>query len=475
MKKFLWIVFLIGLAARLIPVLFSINLGIGLDDMFQYDMLARSLSSGNGYRWYGQEDLSLLTNYLKGMGIEIHDVPYDPRGFITSFRAPLYPVFLAFIYIFFGLGTRFFFARLAQAFIGALLAPLTFSIALQVFPNKEKIARIAAWIICLYPMLLLYPMALATENLFIALLLVSMLFLLKASKTGKLNFFLFAGIFLGLTALTRSVISLFVGLAALWLFMKDSKKGAVLMSLAALLVIMPWVVRNSLLYKAPSFIENSLGYNLYLGYHPENSGTFNALYSLDLLFIFDDFERDQYAKNLVKQFIKEDPYRVPYLVIRKLGYFFGMERRAIMWFYSNNFFGPIPLPILFFLAAVFWLPFIFISLLAASGSFFISRNHELRLIVILIIGYLIPHLFLLSEDRFHMTLVPFIAILAAYVWDRRTTIMIEAKKPQNRFILIASILMMSLLIFNWGSEFVFDWDRFVQMFSPGGNVARFTY
>jgi hypothetical protein len=42
----------------LIPViLLRAGLGIGLDDMFQYDMLARSLVAGNGFRWYAQEDL----------------------------------------------------------------------------------------------------------------------------------------------------------------------------------------------------------------------------------------------------------------------------------------------------------------------------------------------------------------------------------------------------------------------------------
>ena len=41
-------------------MLLSYNLAIGLDDMFQYDMLARSLSTGHGFRWYAQDDLKLI-------------------------------------------------------------------------------------------------------------------------------------------------------------------------------------------------------------------------------------------------------------------------------------------------------------------------------------------------------------------------------------------------------------------------------
>ena len=41
---------MIALILRLIPVILARGLGIGLDDMFQYDMLARSLAAGNGFR-----------------------------------------------------------------------------------------------------------------------------------------------------------------------------------------------------------------------------------------------------------------------------------------------------------------------------------------------------------------------------------------------------------------------------------------
>ncbi len=134
-KSFALRIYTVALALRLIPVFFTRGLGIGLDDMFQYDMLARSLASGNGFRWYAKEDLNQLASFVD---FDLSSVKeYDPvRGIPTSFRAPLYPAFLAVVYSFSGTGySRFFAARLAQVILlGAPLAPLTYFISKKLFP-----------------------------------------------------------------------------------------------------------------------------------------------------------------------------------------------------------------------------------------------------------------------------------------------------------------------------------------------------
>ena len=135
LKSFPLRIFLVALVLRLIPVILARGLGIGLDDMFQYDMLARSLAAGNGFRWYAQEDLNQLAAFVDFDLSSVKD--YDPAlGIPTSFRAPLYPTFLAIVYAFNGIdASRFFAARLAQAiFLGAPLAPLTYWVAQRLFP-----------------------------------------------------------------------------------------------------------------------------------------------------------------------------------------------------------------------------------------------------------------------------------------------------------------------------------------------------
>ena len=78
------------------PVILARGLSIGLDDMFQYDMLARSLASGNGFRWYATADLARIAPYLH---LDAASAALDPRGVLTTFRAPLYPGFLSLIYM----------------------------------------------------------------------------------------------------------------------------------------------------------------------------------------------------------------------------------------------------------------------------------------------------------------------------------------------------------------------------------------
>src|SRR3970040_959338 len=93
-KSFAFRIFIVALILRLIPVILARGLGIGLDDMVQYDMLARSLASGHGFRWYAQADLNQLAAFVDFDLTSVKD--YDPDlGIPTSFRAPLYPTFLA--------------------------------------------------------------------------------------------------------------------------------------------------------------------------------------------------------------------------------------------------------------------------------------------------------------------------------------------------------------------------------------------
>src|SRR5689334_6020236 len=91
-KSFALRIYIVALILRLVAVFLARGLGIGLDDMFQYDMLARSLASGNGFRWYAQSDLNQLAQFVHFDLSSVSD--YDPdRGIPTSFRAPLYPTF----------------------------------------------------------------------------------------------------------------------------------------------------------------------------------------------------------------------------------------------------------------------------------------------------------------------------------------------------------------------------------------------
>jgi hypothetical protein len=563
-----WLVFLVGLFLRLIPVLLTRGLGIGLDDMFQYDMLARSLASGNGYRWYARDDLRMLEAYVH---FDLSGVDYDPvRGVPTSFRAPLYPAFLALVYLLTGGGTgRFFAARLVQAVLGALLAPLTYAVSRRLFPDREPVAVMSAWVVACYPILLLYPLGLATENLFFLLVLVSFLFLLLLaeaslqqrplllplwlsqcltilnakvanlrlmpinprqfvkfvhlrylrSKAANLSndlektillppnhelrlendvsrftphvsrltlYALLSGLFLSLAALTRSVILPFAGLTVLWAwFVLRQRRAAVVMALTMLVVLAPWVVRNSLLHHKLTGIESSLGYNLYVGYHPESDGSFTFGVSLDLIPILDDAERDRIGTQRALAFIRAQPGRFLPLALDRLGFFFGLEKRVLMYFYSNNLLGYLPPPILLTAAAILLLPFVVVAPSAALGLGLMPMNPRTLLLSLLLLAYLLPHAFILAEDRFHLALIPYLAILAAQAlrpgsgqaWTGGLPALAARWREgwKGKIALALAVVVVLLLFTNWGLELARDADKIAALLGPNGNHARFPY
>jgi hypothetical protein len=487
-KSFALRIFIVALVLRLIPVILARGLGIGLDDMFQYDMLARSLASGNGFRWYAQEDLNQLAAFVDFDLSSFEE--YDPiRGIPTSFRAPLYPTFLAIVYFLNGIDvSRFFAARLAQAiFLGAPLAPLTYLVAKRLLPlsslvkdergkKAEKAARIAAWIVACYPMLLVYPLGLGTENPFFILLLTSFLFLLQSIEQPSAYRLLSSGFFLALTALTRSVILPFA-LAAFCLLLYLHRRHALLAILSFLIVISPWIIRNSLLHQKLTGIETSMGYNLYLGYHPQGNGSFVFGPSLDLLPILDDAERDRVGTEKALEFIRAEPERFFPLAINRLGFFFGLEKRVLMYFYSNNIIGYVPLPWLLTISAILLLPFVLISTSAAFGLASLRWKPEHILLMLLLVGYTLPHVFILSEDRFHLALVPYIAILAAQVWVHGLA-PLQARwneSPAGNWIVSLAVLSAVLLVTNWGIELLRDADKIAQLLGPNGNQTHFPY
>jgi 4-amino-4-deoxy-L-arabinose transferase-like glycosyltransferase len=485
-KSFAFKIYLIALILRLIPVILARGLGIGLDDMFQYDMLARSLAAGNGFRWYAEADLTQLASYVDFDLTSVRD--YDPiLGVPTSFRAPLYPAFLAIVYFVNGTDfSRFFAARLAQAiFLGAPLAPLTYWVGRKLHGLRElapdspaswQTPKVAAWIVAAYPLLLVYPLGLGTENPFFVLLLAAFLYLLKSIEKPSFANFLLAGVFLGLAALTRSVILLFAASAFCLLFFLHGRR-AVLAVVIFLLVISPWIVRNSLLHQKPTGIETSMGYNLYLGYHPKGNGSFVFGPSLDLLPILDDAERDRIGTEKAIQFIKAEPERFVPLAVNRLGFFFGLEKRVLMYFYGNNIIGFVPLPLLLTISVVLLLPFIFISTSGALGLSLLRWKPEHILLVLLFACYILPHVFILAEDRFHLALVPFFAILAAQFWSggfEALTARWQASRAEKALV-VFSILCMVLLVTNWGVELNRDWDKITQLLGPNGNQSYFPY
>ena len=477
-RSFPILIYTVALLARLAPVVVSRDLGIGLDDMFQFDMLARSLAAGHGFRWYSPSDLGQIVTALRAYGVSIDEATLssDPRGIPTSFRAPLYPAFLSMVYTVSGLQDRFFATRLAQAFLTASLAPLTYGLALQM-GAREKHARWVAWAPALWPMLVLFPLGLATENLFQPLLTAGVLALCRATASSRWRWQAAAGALFGLAVLTRSVIVIFPILAAAWLWLRKERSSAAVLVGLLLVLTVPWSLRNSLLHGRPTFVETSLGYNLYLGYHPEGDGSFVFGPSLDLIPILDDAERDSRGRTLALEFIRENPWRLPGLMLSKLAHLWGLEDRIFVYFYSNGFLGRLSplLVIALFLILVLPLPFLApLSLLGlASGK----RDAPWTIAALLLASYMAVHVLVMAEERFHLALVPLLAALAARGLSQGRELIARGRQGDAgaRRLGFAAGTLMVLLLLSWGLELAANSDKLAVLFGPEGASAHFDY
>lgn len=471
-RRFVILVFLLASALRLAPILLTYDLPIGLDDMFQYDMLARSIVAGKGYRWYAQDDLAQIQRYISMEA----PADYDPRGIPTSFRAPGYPAFLALVYAVCGTGPqRFFAVRLLQALLGATLAPLSWALA-RLTGFEGRAARWAAVIVAVFPLLIVYPLALASENLFVPLLTLALALTLRAGERGRAGDHALTGLVLGLTTLTRSVIAGFLPLAALWSWRAAEERRAgfrntALLTLCFLLVTLPWAARNTHLHGQPTWIETSLGYNLYVGYHPQSTGTFQYGISRDLLPILDDAERNARGVEAFWRFVGDDPGRTPYLMARKAGYLWGLDSRALVYFYGNGFLGQWPAWLLGLVLLLTNGPLILLAPTAAGGLACGPHRVDRRkgLIALLVAYYTALHVLIMAEPRFHVPLLPLVAVLAAYAITGRPW---RQSRPWQRGL---ALVLIGLLLANWGLELARDWDTLVALFGPDGARLGLSY
>jgi hypothetical protein len=350
-----------------------INQPIALDDMFQYDMLARSLKAGNGFRWYAQADVEILRPYYSQF-LDLDHVIFPAEGLQTTFRAPGYPFFLAFVYLFTSKARRFILARLAQVCLAAMLAPMSAFLGQQAGFSRKVCIRTAICI-SLYPILLLYPVGLASENLYIPLGLLSIILIYRSTKKNVLKWVILAGLACGLTMLTRSIFAISTLFAGIWIgiFSPLRRKAGLLFLIVAFGICLPWSIRNSIIMKQPAFVENSAGYNLFIGYHPEGDGGFVSHIAILPMSILDDGQRNTDCLQQAIQFIRQNPMEAIHRIWMRLVKFLGPEDREFFFFYSNNSVGQISKPWITLIYSLLVIPW---AMILFGGIIGLWQNRE---------------------------------------------------------------------------------------------------
>lgn len=158
-------------------------------------------------------------------------------------------------------------ARLAGVLLGTLTVGLVFGLGRAWLSERAGMA--AAWMAALYPNLIAFTHYLWSETLFTFLLLLALWLLTRRPAPLSRRDALLGGAVLGLGSLTRATLFYFLPLLLAWLLWGDrSRVGlrrAALVAGMAVLVVLPWVVRNTLLHGGFVGLETNGPYNLWRG------------------------------------------------------------------------------------------------------------------------------------------------------------------------------------------------------------------
>jgi len=217
---------------------------------------------GLGPRIADERDyVELATSLVQGRGFAFTSGP-------TSLRPPLYPAFVAGLWLATGIYTLQL-IRAVQAVLALLTAWLIYKLACNLY--DERTALVAAAMTAFYPAMIFDNMMALSESLFTALVVAAVFSLVLLVRAPSVARSIGAGILLGLAALTRSVLWPFplvvAPLVGWWTPGPIRFRLVIAASLVggSLLTIGPWAIRNSRLQGVPVIVDTMGGLNLRMG------------------------------------------------------------------------------------------------------------------------------------------------------------------------------------------------------------------
>jgi 4-amino-4-deoxy-L-arabinose transferase-like glycosyltransferase len=192
----------------------------------------------------------------------------NESGVLISLRPPLYPATVAVIYHGFGLNSDGA-VRVVQAILGLLTALIVYRLSFIAY--SRKVALWATALTAFYPSLLAYANLLLSETLFTFLSVLFTWLVCEALCQRRPAVLAGAGVAMGLAALTRSIMLLFLPILAAVIFLSWNGTWPRRIFAAAVpvavfaMVVAPWAVRNTRLQKTFTVIDVMGGRNAMMG------------------------------------------------------------------------------------------------------------------------------------------------------------------------------------------------------------------
>jgi tetratricopeptide (TPR) repeat protein len=384
-----------------------------MDPLF-HDMWAQNIASGN---WIGGE---------------------------VFFRAPFYAYFLAIIYKVFG--HSYVIPRLIQHLIGSFSCVLVYFLARRLF--NRKVAVISALIAAGYGMLLYFENELLLDSLLVFLDLLLILLLLKAREVPKLSWWFACGLVLGISAITRPNILVFIPFVWLWVYLvfKGEKpvrrilNYGLLFLFGCVLVILPITLRNLVVGKELVLIASQGGIDFYTG-NNENADGASTIFG-NKYWEYEDFQltaESETGRSMSHSeisgfyyrrginFIIHQPFQAFKLLVKKLYLFwnkFEISNNQDIYFARRHSWLIRILPFGFWLVGPLALWGMVLSMLTkrrsnkADQKKILEWRKKISLPILFVFSYMVMVVMFFVTARFRLPVIPFLIIFSGFslVW-----------------------------------------------------------
>ncbi|MGB7062374.1 MAG: tetratricopeptide repeat protein [Candidatus Zixiibacteriota bacterium] len=360
------------------------------------------------------------------------------------FRAPFYAYFLAIVYKIFG--HDYIIPRLIQHLVGSFSCVLVYFLARKLF--NRKVAVVSGFIAATYGMLLYFEGELLLDSFLVFFDLLLILFLLRAKENPKFFRWFACGAILGLSAITRPNILVFVPFVWLWIFLafrrKKTFKTVLTYSasflLGSILVISPVTLRNIIAGKDTVLIASQGGINFYIGNNKNADGVSAIFYKED--WQYRDFQQmaeretgqslkpseiSNYYYRKGVDFYLEDPSAAFGLLAKKFYLFwsrFEISNNQNIYFFRQYSSLIRILPLGFWLIGPLGLTGMILSMRAVNRSKktrsgkTADRRKRILLPVLFILCYMATVVAFFVPARFRLPVIPLLLIFSGFslVW-----------------------------------------------------------
>jgi 4-amino-4-deoxy-L-arabinose transferase-like glycosyltransferase len=387
------------------------------DDSVFYDFTARALADGRGYIW----DPSIW--YLAD-GTPVY--PNDHEIAPTALWPPGYPIMLSVVYKF--TGDSLVAAKLANVLFGALTAALTFLIGRRLFGLRPGI--IAGIAVACWPTHILFTAVTMSEVYFTFLLALVMyltvLWTVDEERPHPAQLIVL-GFVTGVAALTRGELAVFpVAFFLLFLVLRRTWRTAgqwtLLIILGMAIVFVPWTIRNRVQMDAWIIGTTGVGRAFHQGHNPEADGGPSLFPTLLLEDEYQDLPRaerevksSQEAQRRALEWAVRHPLEEFHLFFNRLHLMYRDDQSGIEWVQSNKpTFGTHGAERLAIVSNAYYGLLMALAIVGAPAWWALRRDRKIFVALMPIAYYtLLFAVLFIGSNRYHVPVVPYIAILAS--------------------------------------------------------------